>query len=249
MARPIKQGLDYFPLDVGFLQDIKTRKIMRACGIQSIPILISLLSNIYRDEGYYMEWDQDMPFLIADELGVSEGAVLETVTKAVQVDFFNAEIFENRKILTSTGIQERFFKAIERRKEISYDATLMLIEVNSYNNLINVDNNSIDDHNNQQSKEKESKEKESRREEMEAHENVDNFLCTIMLRTGAMFDTIDFTTDQLSQLYSMTPQEINRFDQRLKESMFLKQTKSLDFYLSNWEKIMSGKYADYGYGR
>ena len=30
MARPIKQGLDYYPLDVGFLQDVKIRRIMRA---------------------------------------------------------------------------------------------------------------------------------------------------------------------------------------------------------------------------
>ena len=64
-----------------------------------------------------------MPFLIADEVGVSEGAVIETVTKAVQVDFFNAEIFKSKNVLTSVGIQERFFKATERRKEIAYDAT------------------------------------------------------------------------------------------------------------------------------
>lgn len=78
MARPYKQGLDYFPLDVNFLQDIKTRKIMRACGAQSIPILISLLSSIYREAGYYVQWDSDMPFLVADEVGASEGAVFTT---------------------------------------------------------------------------------------------------------------------------------------------------------------------------
>ena len=81
MARPTKQGLDYFPLDVGFLQNVKVRRIMRACGIQSIPVLISLLANTYRDEGYFLRWDNDMPFLIADELGVSEGAVTAVVDR------------------------------------------------------------------------------------------------------------------------------------------------------------------------
>lgn len=155
MARPIKQGLDYFPLDVGFLQDVKIRRIIRACGIQSIPILISLLSNIYRNDGYYLLWDSDMPFLIADEVGVSEGAVIETVEKAVQVDFFNANMYKKYSVLTSVGIQKRFFDAVTRRSIVRYDARFMLININVYNNPVNVDNNP-------QSKVKKSKVKESK---------------------------------------------------------------------------------------
>ena len=157
MARPIKQGLDYFPLDVGFLHDVKIRRIMRACGIQSIPVLISLLANIYRNEGYFLRWSNDMSFLIADELGVSEGAVTATVDKAVQVDFFNANMYEKYGVLTSEGIQSRFFEAVSRRKEVRYDARFLLLNVNVYNNSVNVYNNSVNVYNNQQSKVKESK--------------------------------------------------------------------------------------------
>lgn len=162
MARPIAQGIDYFPLDVGFLRDIKVRKIIRACGISATPILIDLLGTIFRDEGYYMRWGEDEPFLIADEVGVSEGVVIETVKKAVQVDFFDANMFENHGILTSRGIQKRFFKAVERRKSICYDARFLLISVNDYKNAVNVYNNSINVDNNEQSKVKESKVKESK---------------------------------------------------------------------------------------
>lgn len=161
MARPIAQGIDYFPLDVGFLRDIKVRKIIRACGISATPILIDLLGTIFRDEGYYMRWGEDEPFLIADEVGVSEGVVIETVKKAVQVDFFNANMFKTYGILTSRGIQKRFFKAVERRKEICYDARFLLISVNDYKNLVNVCNNSINVCVNEQSKVKKSKKKES----------------------------------------------------------------------------------------
>lgn len=160
MARPIKQGLEYFPLDVGFLHDVKIRRIMRACGIQSIPVLISLLANIYRNEGYFLRWSNDMPFLIADELGVSEGAVTATVDKAVQVDFFNANMYEKYGVLTSEGIQSRFFEAVSRRKEVRYDARFLLLNVNVYNNSVNVYNNSVNVDHNQQSKVKESKGKE-----------------------------------------------------------------------------------------
>lgn len=174
MARPIKQGIEYFPLDVGFLQDIKVRKIMRACGIQSIPVLISLLAIIYRDEGYYAVWDKDMPFLVADELGISEGAVTETVNKAVQVDFFDAELFEKSKVLTSIGIQKRFFSAVSRRTQILCDSSLMLIPLNDYKNLVNVCNNSVNEDQGTQSKAKESKGKESKANmTAESHPKID----------------------------------------------------------------------------
>lgn len=162
MARPTKQGLDYFPLDVGFLQNVKVRRIMRACGIQSIPVLISLLANTYRDEGYFLRWDNDMPFLIADELGVSEGAVTAVVDKATQVGFFNANMYEKYGVLTSDGIQKRFFEATARRTSVRYDARFLLINVSDYKNVVNVYKNSINDDDNPQSKVKESKGKESK---------------------------------------------------------------------------------------
>lgn len=160
MARPIKTGIDYYPLNVDFLQDVKVRKIMRACGTQSIAILISLLSSIYKDEGYYVVWDSDMSFLVADEVGASEGAVLEIVNKAVQVDFFNEELFKKYKIITSRGIQKRFMEAVSRRRNIDVIKEYLLVNVN--NNMVNVNINSINDSRSTQRKEKERKEKESK---------------------------------------------------------------------------------------
>lgn len=163
MARPTKKGLDYYPLDIDFLQDIKVRKIMRACGIQSIAILISLLSSIYRDEGYYVVWDNDMTFLVADEVGASEGAVLEVVNKATQVGLFNKDIFKKYKILTSRGIQKRYLEVVSRRKAIDLISEYLLVDLeNEYNNLVNVNINSINDSKSTQRKEKESKVKKSK---------------------------------------------------------------------------------------
>lgn len=115
MARPPKKGLDFFPLDVNFLDDIKVRRIMSACGTNSIVVLICLLSNIYRDEGYYMAWNKDISFLIADKVGVKEGLVSEVLTKALQVGFFDESMFDNYEIITSKGIQDRYFFATGKR--------------------------------------------------------------------------------------------------------------------------------------
>lgn len=160
-GRPSKQGIDYFPMDVGFFTDVKIRKISRACGPQSTSVLICLLCNIYKDEGYYILWDEDLPFVIADTVGVSEGAVKEVLQKAIQVGFFDTELYEKYKILTSSGIQKRFLLATYQRKETSIIPEYLIdCTINSINHAIN-SNNPVD---NEQSK---SKVKVNRKESIE----------------------------------------------------------------------------------
>ena len=158
MGRPTKQGIDYFPLDVGFFTDLKIRKISRACGSQSSSILICLLCNIYRNNGYYIVWDKDMPFVIADEVGVSEGAVNEVVIKAVQVGFFNEELFHKFNILTSNGIQKRYILATYQRKERTLNEEYLVFHTN---NPVSCTNNPINCVNSTQIKENKKEKKEN----------------------------------------------------------------------------------------
>ncbi|WP_430599909.1 hypothetical protein IGJ26_000952 [Enterococcus sp. AZ095a] len=161
MARPTKKGLDYFPLDVDFLSNLKVRRIIKACGKEAVHILVALLANIYRDEGYYVLWDDDLAFLVADEVGTKEGTVEELVRKAVQVKFFDKDIFDKYSVLTSKGIQNRYILATKERKKVDLEFKYLLTnEVNRSNISINGRNNSVNQGNNQQSKVKESKEKE-----------------------------------------------------------------------------------------
>lgn len=127
MARPKKDGLDYFPVDVNILNDIKTKKLIRSYGTETVAILIYLLSAIYRDNGYYLQYDDDLNFIIADEFNFEESFVEDVISKMVEVDFFNKEMFEKYKILTSEGIQKRFFKASERRVSVNILSTYCLI--------------------------------------------------------------------------------------------------------------------------
>ncbi len=181
MARPLKQGLDYFPLDVGFLQDMKVRRIIKSCGASAISVLIWLLGSCYRDEGYYIWWTEDLPFIVADEIGVTEGCVQEVVKRALQVGFFDASMKEKHGILTSAGIQKRFLEVTSRRKAAFLRRDFALISVNVDNNSINVCNNSINVYSNEQSKVKKSKvkkrkEKESKEKESKEKEEKKNVL-------------------------------------------------------------------------
>ena len=161
MARMPKIGLDFFGLDVNFLSHIKIRRIVRACGLKSVPVLIQLLSNIYKYKGYYIEWNEDECFAIADDIGIAERAVQEIVNKSLQVGLFNSEMFNNYGILTSERIQDQYFTAVSKRKSVDYDARFALISLKNVKNAINVDINRIDSVMNTQSKVKESKVEDS----------------------------------------------------------------------------------------
>lgn len=143
MARPTKQGLEYFSFDTDFFSDVKIRRISRACEPASTSILICLLCNIYRDKGYYIAWDENLPFVVADTIGTTEGAVEEVIKKAIQVGFFDKELFDKYKILTSNGIQNRFKSAVSRREEIEYVVDYLVSE--RKNEVIAYKNEVIDD--------------------------------------------------------------------------------------------------------
>lgn len=131
MARPRKDGLDYFPLDVNFLSDLKIKKIIRAYGAQAVAVVMSVLTTIYRDNGYFATYDDDFIFIIADELKLEDGYVKDVIEKLIEVDFLNKEQKEKNNILTSIGIQERYLKACERRVKTTLNATYRLLNDSS----------------------------------------------------------------------------------------------------------------------
>ena len=162
MARPLSRGIEYYPLDVDFMNDIKIRKIMKSCGPNSIAIIILLLGNIYGDEGYFMKWDEDVCFLVADAVGAKEVYVKEVLKKCLQVDLFSNELFEKYKIITSEGIQKRFFEITKRRKRDNLINEYLLVNVTETGVIvaetpINVTETGVNVSKSTQSKVKESK--------------------------------------------------------------------------------------------
>ena len=163
MARPTKEGVDYFSFDVGFLQDIKVKAVMNAYGGIAALILIALLCNIYKDKGYYIRFSDELALVVAVDIGTKECTVTDVISKAVKVGFFDENIFEKYGILTSKGIQKRYFAIVSRRKEVNFHREIMLLNINDDINEVNVCNNSINVDRSTQSKVKESKGKESKK--------------------------------------------------------------------------------------
>lgn len=141
MARPISKGISYFPLDVDFMQNLKIRKVIQACGPNSIAIIMLLLGNIYGDEGYFMRWDEDVCFLITEALGVKDVYTLETVKKCLQVGLFDENLFNKYRIITSKGIQSRYFEITKRRRKVEVINQYLLVNVAETNDICPVDVN------------------------------------------------------------------------------------------------------------
>ena len=71
MGRTLKQGFEYFPFDTNFFQDIRIRKLIRYQSGRAVTIYISLLCIIYNN-GYYIEWDDEVPFVVAEQSNFEE---------------------------------------------------------------------------------------------------------------------------------------------------------------------------------
>lgn len=203
-----RKGIDYFPLSVNFLDDIKVRKIVKVCGYTSVLVLIRLLCNIYQYDGYYTEWDDDICFLVADDIGANEVSVQEIVKKAIQVDFFNKEKYEKYNILTSKGIQLRYLEATKRRKENSikkeycvHDANMMYTECRQ----------SV--YKNGQSKVKKSKVKESKLNKSDVVDNINIY--NSHMRTSDIQQVIDFFEKNTNK--TATPVIISEFEKLLEQ--------------------------------
>ena len=67
MSRIKKRGLDYFPVDIGFMNDRLVRRIMKREGEGALATLMCAFSCIYGGEGYYVHADD----LFYDELSAN----------------------------------------------------------------------------------------------------------------------------------------------------------------------------------
>lgn len=117
MARPLQTGLNYFPLDVTFDQDDKISLIESGYGIEGFTVIVKLLMKIY-SEGYSYHWGEKEVKLFSRRTGVAGSTVTDIVEAGLHWGLFSLPLFNDYGILTSRGIQKRYFEAASRRKDV-----------------------------------------------------------------------------------------------------------------------------------
>lgn len=131
MARPRKQGIDYFPLDVDFFSDEKIVCVSGEFGLKGEIALIKLLCAVYRN-GYYLLWDDKTRATLLHQLpGVGADMLQQLVLRLVRWGIFSSQLYESDAVLTSAGIQKRFFE-VARKRAPQTDYPYLLIEPQNY---------------------------------------------------------------------------------------------------------------------
>lgn len=166
----MNNGINYFPLNVHL--DDKFELIEAEFGLKGFAIVVKLFQKIYGQQGYYCEWTGDVALLFGKNVGLGGDAVSEIVRAAIKRGIFDSELYDKYQILTSRGIQERYFEAVSRRKEVEVRKEYLLIKVDQiYKNVrilnenVNISSKNVNI--SEQKKVEESKVKEKKVEERE----------------------------------------------------------------------------------
>lgn len=164
----MKSGLDWFPLDV--LLDEKFELIEAEFGLTGFAVIVKLYQRIYGQRGYYCEWTNEVALLFGRSCGLGGNVVSEIVSAAIRRGIFDKTLYDRYHILTSAGIQERYFEAVSRRKSVEVKKAYLLVsdtKISENANIIgkNADISSENVDISKQSREEERRVKESREEE------------------------------------------------------------------------------------
>ena len=129
MCRIKKRGLDYFPIDIDFMQNRLVRRIMKREGEGSLATLFGALSCIYGGEVYYVRADE----LFYEDISTSlynqtAGDVKRILTLAAEYGIFHPGLFSEFGILTSSEIQKQYLFSTKRRKSSAIEERYNLID-------------------------------------------------------------------------------------------------------------------------
>ena len=165
MARPIKKGLDYFPMDINILHNVKIRRALRKYGEKGFMAYIHLLCEIYNNS-YFLEIGDNELFEFADVFNLKDEEAEPMIDYLVKIKLFDAEIWEKYHVLTSQEIQNRYFSA-KSKSNIDLSSLPYLLNAGVISEETQVNSEKMP-----QSKGKENKVKERKAEEKKENKNL-----------------------------------------------------------------------------
>lgn len=237
MARPSKKGLDYFPYDVYFddkfemLQAVYESNYKHAAKSIVVGVISLIWQEIYSG-GYFKKWDERKSIIFASKCGITIEEFQLILNTALNEGIFNECLYEKYNILTSCGIQKRYFTAITDRTGIEIIYEYLLISVpqkiinNPKNEIISLDNsnNRADNPQKKLKENKVNKIKESKSDKPTKHKygKYKNVLLT------------DDEVEKLKEKYSDFQERLDYFSSRLEMKGYKYKSHYLAFL--SWNK-------------
>lgn len=143
------EGVRYFPLYC--VLDEKFELLEAEYGIKGFAIVVKLFQRIYKEHGYYCEWNDDISLIFARQCGLSsigdsksnmdflgcadsssqpgrpKNLIDQVVAASIRRGIFHKELFKEHSILTSRGIQRNFLNIVRNRKKVEMRKEYLLL--------------------------------------------------------------------------------------------------------------------------
>lgn len=203
----IKSGIDFFPLDVCL--DKKFELIEAEYGLTGFGVIVHLLQEIYGKEGYYIEWTEEVALLFARRCGLGGGVVSEIIEASIRRGMFDKEIYDKYHVLTSRGIQKRYFEAVSRRKSLEVDYNILLVECAQFCPNVNISSRNVNIFSKNADIQRHSRVEESRVEKSRVKESIGAEpeaastppVAELLLNDGSLHPVYQPDVDKWAELY------------------------------------------------
>lgn len=130
MIYPKKEGLDFYILDTDMSEDLKIKILTGNHGLAGFAVFVKLLELIYRDRGYFINFNKDAFEVFTIDYRISKDELLSILETCFDKELFDRSIYEKYNILTSERIQKNFFRSCKRRSVVRYFKEIFLIKNN-----------------------------------------------------------------------------------------------------------------------
>lgn len=127
MARTEKSGLDYFSHDTDLFEDRKVKFLKAKHKLIGYAVYMRLLENIYKENGYYIEFNERDLIMFSDENYLDTNLCKDIIDICLDENLFDKALFNKYKILTSKRIQKNYLKGCEKRKSILLIEDFLLV--------------------------------------------------------------------------------------------------------------------------
>ncbi|RJX27167.1 MAG: DUF4373 domain-containing protein [Dethiobacter sp.] len=119
MARPIKEGMDYFPHDTDAANDEKIEALRALYGNDGYAFYFILLERIYRTSSFELDiCDAETMQILANKVAVTPELFDKMLQTALKVGCFDRQAYGKKNVLTSNGIKKRAEYVKAKRKKM-----------------------------------------------------------------------------------------------------------------------------------
>lgn len=119
MARPRKEGMDYFPHDTDAVNDTKIEALRMLYGNDGYAFYFILLELIYRQPNFELDVsDAETLQILAKKVEVSPEKFSNMMQTAIKRECFDPVSYHERGVLTSEGVKKRSKVVVDKREKM-----------------------------------------------------------------------------------------------------------------------------------